>query len=105
MKFIVTRTLGSSKFTIEFDNERDLKEAIIKATPFMEMSGKCGKCGSEDVYLKGRPVKGGFQYVELYCRKCHCKQGFGEYKDVKGALFLKEWTDAYTGSEKTVEED
>lgn len=105
MKLTITRKLNpTTNFSIEFDNERDLKEAIIKATPFMEFSGKCGKCGSDDIYIKGRPVTGGFQYVEIYCRKCHAKQPMGDYKDIKGALFLKQWEEPYSGQKKEPEE-
>ncbi len=108
MEITVTRKLANGvTFQIKLDNERDLKEAIVKATPFIEFSGKCGKCGKENVIIKGRPTKEGFIYIEVFCRDCKAKQPFGEYKEPKGALFLKAWEDAYrkpadggTGAEK-----
>jgi len=72
---------------------KDLKEAILMATPILELQGTCGKCGSDNLTLRTRLVKDGeFEYLEFACQECRAKQGFGEYKKVKGAYFLKnEW--------------
>jgi len=91
MEITVSKKINpTTQISIKFDEETDLKEALLKATPFMQMSGTCGACGDDKVILQARQTKDGkYIYVELYCPKCKAKQQFGEYKQPKGALFLK----------------
>ncbi len=93
MDITVTKRINpTTQITIKFDGERDLKEAVLKATPFMQLSEKCGCCGSDDITLQARPTHNSeFTYLEMTCRKCHAQQSFGEYKTPKGAFFLKPW--------------
>lgn len=93
MEVIVTKKVNATTtLTIKFDEERDLKEALLKATPFMQLKGVCGSCGDDKVDLQARQTKDGqYIYVELVCQKCRARQTFGEYKTPKGALFLKKW--------------
>jgi hypothetical protein len=91
----LTKKINSNtQIRIDLDDEKDMKEAFLKLTPFMQMSGVCGLCQSE-VSIQARKTrdKDGDEYIylELYCKKCHARQNFGEYKQPKGALFLKKW--------------
>jgi len=76
-------------------DEKDLKEAFLKLTPFMQISGKCGLCKSENVSIQARKTKDKegdeFIYLEVYCKDCRARQNIGEYKSPKGCLFLKKW--------------
>jgi hypothetical protein len=82
----------------EFTDEKDLKEAILKATPFLEMPEFCEKCKSTNLVFHARNTKGGeFIYPEVLCLACKCKKPMGEYKNPKGALFFKQWEDPYKG--------
>jgi len=94
MDITVTKKINcTTQLTIKFDGEQDLKEALLKATPFMQLKAVCGICQNDkDIELRARQTKDGqYIYVELYCPKCKSKQEFGEYKQPKGALFLKKW--------------
>ena len=97
MELSVTKQINhTTTLTVKFDNERDLKEALVKATWLMQISGVCGKCKSQNISLQGRVTKEGeFLYAEVYCKDCRAKQPLGEYKTPKGALFLKAWEDPY----------
>ena len=98
MEVSVSKRLNDkTSITVKFDDEKDLKEAFLKLTPFLQMSGRCGLCKKENVTIQARKTKDKegdeFIYLELYCKDCHAKQGFGEYKQPKGALFIKgDWT-------------
>jgi len=93
MEITVTKKINcTTQLSIKFDGEKDLKEALLKATPFMQLEGACGICGDDKVKLQARQTKDGqYIYVELYCPKCKARQSFGEYKSPKGTLFLKKW--------------
>ena len=93
MEITVTKKINcTTQLSIKFDGEKDLKEALLKATPFMQLEGTCGICGDDKVKLQARQTKDGqYIYVELYCPKCKARQSFGEYKSPKGTLFLKKW--------------
>ena len=93
MDLTVRKQINSTtEIEVKFKDERDLKEAILKATPFMQASGQCGLCNSTNIGLQGRVTKEeGYLYAEFYCKDCGARQSFGEYKAVKGALFLKRW--------------
>lgn len=106
MNLKVRKTLNATTtIEVEFTDEKDLKEAILKATPFMEIPSKCGKCGSSNVVFQARNTKGGeYIYPEVYCFDCKCKKTMGEYKNPKGVLFFKQWEDAYQGSGEHSEE-
>ena len=96
MEISVTKKLNSNTtFTIRLDDEKDLKEAFLKLTPFIQIN-RCGACASENISIQARKTKDKtgdeFIYLELYCKDCMAKRGFGEYKQPKGALFSKgEW--------------
>jgi hypothetical protein len=83
----------TTELFIEFDEERDLKEAILKATPFINLPSTCGLCHSDNISLQARKTKDDkgqeFIYVEAFCKACFAKKSFGEYVQPKGALFLK----------------
>jgi hypothetical protein len=88
----VVRILNQdTRIEINFTDERDLKEALVKASAFINLDDTCGCCGSKNISLQARPTKEGFTYVELVCKEqgCWAKKSFGEYKEPKGALFLK----------------
>ena len=97
MELQVTKKLNASTtFSIKLTDERDLKEALLKLTPFIQID-KCGLCKSEEIIIQARKTKdtkgGEFIYAELVCKKCRAKRNFGEYLQPKGTLFLKgEWT-------------
>lgn len=93
MELIVNKKLNATtSICIKFDGERDVKDALLKATPFMQMKMRCGFCNSDDVELQARQTKDSkFIYVELACRKCNAKLQFGEYNLPRGALYLKQW--------------
>jgi len=94
MEIIVHKKINpTTQISIKFDGERDIKEALLKATPFMGLKGECGLCHSDQVDLQARQTKNGqYIYIEMVCRKCGAQQQFGEYKTPKGALFLKRWS-------------
>lgn len=93
MEITVNKKINcTTQLSIKFDGEKDLKEALLKATPFMQLEGICGICGDDKIKLQARQTKDGqYIYVELYCPKCKARQSFGEYKSPKGTLFLKKW--------------
>ncbi len=104
MKIGIKKKLNATtELSIEFDEERDLKEAILKATPFINLPSSCGLCHSENISLQARKTKDDkgqeFIYVEAFCKACFAKKNFGEYLQPKGALFLKgDWA-KYTPKE------
>jgi hypothetical protein len=107
MEVSVNKRLNeTTSITIKLDDEKDLKEAFLKLTPFLQMNGKCGLCNSDNISIQARKTKDKegdeFIYLELYCKKCHAKQGFGEYKQPKGALFLKGGWEIYTPKEQQI---
>ncbi len=93
MEVSVTKKISpTAEITIKFDDERDLKEAFLKATPFLQID-TCSKSGNDNIIIQARKTKDDkgaeFIYLELYCKTCHDKKSFGEYLSPKGALFLK----------------
>src|SRR3990167_6620737 len=97
MELQVTKKLNASTtFSIKLTDGGDLKEALLKLTPFMQID-RCGLCKSEEITIQARKTKdkkgAEFIYAELVCKKCNAKRNFGEYLQPKGALFLKGgWT-------------
>jgi DNA-directed RNA polymerase subunit RPC12/RpoP len=96
---VIKQLNKTTRLEIEFTDERDLKEALLKATPFMQIPYKCGKCGSDNVVFQARRTKeGDYIYPEVFCFDCRAKRPMGEYKNPKGALFFKKWEDPFNGS-------
>ncbi len=93
MDICVTKKLNATtQLTIKFDGERDIKEALLKATPFMQLRGTCGLCGKDNTEFRARQTPDGkYIYIEQACLDCGAQQTFGEYKAPKGAFYLKKW--------------
>ena len=105
MEIKVIKTVNSTtRLEISFPDEKDIKEAILKITPFMQLHYRCGKCNSENVIFQARNTKGGeFIYPEQYCFDCKARRPMGEYKTPKGVLFFKKWEDPYVETPKIEE--
>lgn len=89
------------ELTIELPEERDLKEALLKVSPFMWLPKKCGICQSEKVGLSTKTdKKSEYIFVSVRCFDCGAEAQFGERKNPKGALFLKQWAEAYGGGQR-----
>ncbi len=99
---------ATTELNIEFDDERDLKESLLKITPFLNLPQSCGLCKSSNISLQARKTKDDkgqeFIYVEAFCKDCFAKKSFGEYVQPKGALFLKGDWNKYIPKEKQTEE-
>lgn len=90
------------ELTIELPEERDLKEALLKISPFMWLPRKCGMCQSERVGLQTKTDKNSeYIFVAVSCADCGAEAQFGERKNPKGALFLKKWKEAYGGGQRS----
>ena len=90
------------ELTIELPEERDLKEALLKVSPFMWLPRKCGMCQSERVGLQTKTdKKSEYIFVAVRCSDCGAEAQFGERKNPKGALFLKKWEEAYGGGQRS----
>ena len=97
---VVKKINPTTQIQIEFTEERDLKEAMLKASPFINMHTTCGKCHGDNLSLRARNTKGGeFIYIEQVCLDCRAQRSMGEYKSPKGALFFKQWQDPYVPSQ------
>lgn len=95
---VLKRINPTTQIEVEFTDERDVKEAVLKATPFLQIPTKCGHCGSDNISFGARNTKGGeFIYVEVYCYDCRWRKPTGEYKSPKGAIFFKKWEAPYGG--------
>ena len=90
----VKTMVGNTEILYETDG-KDLKEDIVKATWLLNAPNKCGVCGSANIFLQGRVTKDKegeeFIYTEFKCKDCWAGATLGEYKNPKGALFVKKW--------------
>jgi len=90
----VKTMIGNSEILYESDG-KDLKEDIVRISWLTNAPTKCGICDSPDIFLEGRVTKSHegeeFVYTDFKCRKCWSTATLGEYKNPKGALFLKKW--------------
>jgi hypothetical protein len=102
MEVTVTKTFQNGvSLQIRFNEGDDLREALIRATPFINLDTECGCCGSNDLSIQARITKEGFHYVEQICKQCWARRAFGEYKEPKGAFFIKgEWAKYQKPAEK-----
>lgn len=72
----------------------DLEEAITLSAPLLDYTGKCGKCGDDNVKLNTRKSKDGkYTYTQYTCLECGATQPFGKLQ--AGGYFLKEWQPKY----------
>lgn len=98
----VKRIVGNTEVAFTSDG-KDLKEDLVRISWLTSAPDKCGVCGSPDIMLEGRITKDGkgeeFTYADFRCRKCYASATLGEYKNPKGALFLKKWVE-YVKTEK-----
>lgn len=97
---VVKQVNSTTRIELNLTDERDLKEAILKASWLIELPYKCGQpnCGSKNIKFSARlckTEKGDFIYPEIYCFDCRSKKPMGEYQTPKGALFFKKWEDPY----------
>lgn len=90
----VKAMIGSSEILYESDG-KDLKEDIVRVTWLTNAPNKCGICESPDIFLEGRITKDKeeeeFVYANFKCKKCWSTATLGEFKNPKGALFIKKW--------------
>ncbi|MCK9370639.1 hypothetical protein M0R04_12075 [Candidatus Dojkabacteria bacterium] len=88
MKLTIKKQLTNNVLEVEID-ERDDKEALAKATVFMQKD-VCGLCKSDDITWesnKGQNEKGSFTYIKRRCNKCNATSTLGSYKT--GGFFWK----------------
>ncbi len=99
MNLKVTKALSKTlKIEIDFTDERDLKEALLKATPFMQIPYKCGLCESERITLQAKTDSNNeYIFPQMYCFECGATKPMGERKSPKGALFWKKWEPKFEG--------
>lgn len=92
----VKKVVGNTEINYTSDG-KDLKEDLIRISWLSNAPDKCGICGSEEIFLEGRVTKDKegeeFNYADFKCRKCFASATLGEYKNPKGALFLKKWVE------------
>ena len=87
----VKKLIGDVEVMYQSDG-KDLKEDIVKVSWLTNAPTKCGICQGTDIYLQGRVTKEGeYIYAEFVCKECFAKATIGEYKNPKGALFVKKW--------------
>jgi hypothetical protein len=92
MKIKVTKQINattSAEFLIE---GTDLRDTLLKATPFLTLPDSCGECQSKDIVLEARVSKDK-QYIfpQVSCTRCKARMAFGEYKGLNSTFFLKQW--------------
>ena len=88
------RTIGSVEIKYSVEG-KDLKEDILKLSWLTNAPDKCGICSTPDITLQARNTKDKegeeFIYAEFRCKKCWATATMGEFKNPKGALFIKPW--------------
>lgn len=76
--------------TVEIEAQ-DFKSLLKYTTLFGAMPEKCGKCGSDDIFLRHKSPKGN-DYYGLECRACGAEFNFHQRKE--GGFYIKsadEW--------------
>ena len=84
-----TFKVGRSSLQVE---AQDFKSLLKYTTLFGSMPEKCGKCGSDDIFLRHKSPKGN-DYYGLECRSCGAEFNFHQRKE--GGFYIKhddEWT-------------
>jgi len=88
------KVIGDVEINFTSDG-KDLKEDLVRISWLTTSPDKCGVCGSPEIMLQGRLTKDKegeeFIYCEFKCKKCYASATMGEYKNPKGALFVKKW--------------
>lgn len=103
MEIIVKKQIGKSQLEVKVD-EKDEKDAIAKATFFMQPD-YCGLCKDTNIVWnsnKAQTDDGTFTYIKRKCLKCGASSTAGEYKT--GGLFWKQW-EIYEGDKPKVESE
>lgn len=100
---IVRRKIGDTEIEFHADG-KDIKEAILRSTWLTEAPTVCGLCAADTIYLRARVTKEGeFLYAEYVCKNCGGKAPLGEFKNPKGALFVKKWEEKWEKQSQAAE--
>jgi hypothetical protein len=97
MQFKTTMKLNE-RVTIESTVEaKSIEEAVPHMSPLLDFTGKCGKCGKNNIRLNTRTSKDKqYIFTQYTCNDCGAVQQFGKLKS--GGFFLKTWTEKFEGN-------
>ena len=80
--------------------ESDTQAGLIEAAGFWgDCPDKCGNCKSPNIHFFSR-TPGGNLYVGMKCHDCNHSLNFGQNKEPKGNLYIKQdepWQPPYQG--------
>ena len=83
--------------------ESDTQAGLIEAAGFWgDCPGKCGNCQSPNIHFFSR-TPGGNLYVGMKCHDCNHSLNFGQNKEPKGNLYIKQdepWNPPYQGGNR-----
>ena len=92
MKLTIVKQIGKNRYPFTVGGETSNLHDVLMDAEDLSFSDiyKCGKCGGDNLILKGREAKG-FKYVEVWCLNNDCRASltFGRKKENPNVFYAR----------------